>query len=36
LGGDVLEVDVSAKEKINLDKLLDIIASFEALQGKVR
>ncbi len=26
LGGDVLEVDVSAKEKINLDKLLDVIA----------
>jgi translation initiation factor IF-2 len=26
LGGDVLEVDVSAKEKINLDKLLDMIA----------
>jgi translation initiation factor IF-2 len=26
LGGDVLEVDVSAKEKTNLDKLLDVIA----------
>ena len=26
LGGDVLEVDVSAKEKLNLDKLLDVIA----------
>jgi translation initiation factor IF-2 len=26
LGGEVLEVDVSAKEKRNLDKLLDIIA----------
>ena len=26
LGGEVLEVDVSAKEKINLDKLLDVIA----------
>jgi len=26
LGGDVLEVEVSAKEKRNLDKLLDIIA----------
>jgi translation initiation factor IF-2 len=26
LGGDVLEVDVSAKEKRNLDKLLDVIA----------
>ncbi len=26
LGGDVLEVDVSAKEKRNLDRLLDIIA----------
>jgi translation initiation factor IF-2 len=26
LGGDVLEVDVSAKDKINLDKLLDVIA----------
>src|SRR5580700_2569720 len=26
LGGDVLEVEVSAKEKTNLDKLLDIIA----------
>jgi translation initiation factor IF-2 len=26
LGGDVLEIEVSAKEKINLDKLLDIIA----------
>ncbi len=26
LGGDVLEVDVSAKERINLDKLLDVIA----------
>jgi translation initiation factor IF-2 len=26
LGGDVLEIEVSAKEKTNLDKLLDIIA----------
>ncbi|MFZ0526322.1 MAG: translation initiation factor IF-2, partial [Xanthobacteraceae bacterium] len=26
LGGDVLELEVSAKEKINLDRLLDIIA----------
>ncbi len=26
LGGDVLEIEVSAKEKINLDKLLDVIA----------
>ena len=26
LGGDVLEVEVSAKEKSNLDKLLDMIA----------
>jgi translation initiation factor IF-2 len=26
LGGDVLEVDVSAKQKINLDKLLDAVA----------
>ncbi len=26
LGGEVLEVDVSAKEKTNLDKLLDVIA----------
>ena len=26
LGGDVLEVDVSAKEKRNLDRLLDVIA----------
>jgi translation initiation factor IF-2 len=26
LGGDVLEIEVSAKEKSNLDKLLDIIA----------
>ena len=26
LGGDVLEVEVSAKEKLNLDKLLDVIA----------
>ncbi len=26
LGGDVLELEVSAKEKINLDKLLDMIA----------
>jgi translation initiation factor IF-2 len=26
LGGDVLEVDVSAKQKTNLDKLLDVIA----------
>jgi translation initiation factor IF-2 len=26
LGGDVLEVDVSAKQKLNLDKLLDVIA----------
>jgi translation initiation factor IF-2 len=26
LGGDTLEVDVSAKEKLNLDKLLDVIA----------
>jgi len=26
LGGDVLEVDVSAKQKINIDKLLDVIA----------
>jgi translation initiation factor IF-2 len=26
LGGDVLEVDVSAKERINLEKLLDVIA----------
>ncbi len=26
LGGDVLEVEVSAKEKTNLDKLLDVIA----------
>ena len=26
LGGDVLEVEVSAKEKINLDRLLDVIA----------
>ncbi len=26
LGGDVLEIDVSAKQKINLDKLLDAIA----------
>jgi translation initiation factor IF-2 len=26
LGGDVLEVEVSAKEKLNLDRLLDIIA----------
>ena len=35
LGGDVLEVDVSAKEKTNLDKLLDIIAlQAEVLQLK--
>jgi translation initiation factor IF-2 len=26
LGGDVLEIEVSAKEKTNLDKLLDVIA----------
>jgi len=26
LGGDVLEVEVSAKEKLNLDRLLDVIA----------
>jgi len=26
LGGDTLEVEVSAKEKLNLDKLLDVIA----------
>jgi translation initiation factor IF-2 len=35
LGGDALEVDVSAKEKINLDKLLDVIAlQAEILQLK--
>jgi translation initiation factor IF-2 len=35
LGGDVLEVDVSAKERINLDKLLDAIAlQAEILQLK--
>ena len=35
LGGDVLEVDVSAKERTNLDKLLDIIAlQAEVLQLK--
>jgi translation initiation factor IF-2 len=35
LGGDVLEVDVSAKEKTNLDKLLDVIAlQAEILQLK--
>jgi len=35
LGGEVLEVDVSAKEKINLDKLLDVIAlQAEILQLK--
>ncbi len=35
LGGEVLEVEVSAKEKINLDKLLDIIAlQAEVLQLK--
>jgi len=35
LGGDVLEVDVSAKEKTNLDKLLDVIAlQAEVLQLK--
>ncbi len=35
LGGDVLEVDVSAKEKTNLDKLLDAIAlQAEILQLK--
>ncbi len=35
LGGDVLEVEVSAKEKINLDKLLDVIAlQAEILQLK--
>jgi translation initiation factor IF-2 len=35
LGGDVLEVDVSAKEKLNLDKLLEVIAlQAEILQLK--
>jgi len=35
LGGDVLEVDVSAKEKLNLDKLLEVIAlQAEVLQLK--
>jgi len=35
LGGDVLEVDVSAKEKTNLDRLLDVIAlQAEILQLK--
>jgi translation initiation factor IF-2 len=35
LGGEVLEVDVSAKEKTNLDKLLDVIAlQAEILQLK--
>jgi translation initiation factor IF-2 len=35
LGGEVLEVDVSAKEKTNLDKLLDVIAlQAEVLQLK--
>jgi len=35
LGGEVLEVDVSAKEKINLNKLLDVIAlQAEVLQLK--
>jgi translation initiation factor IF-2 len=35
LGGEVLEVDVSAKEKTNLDKLLDVIAlQSEVLQLK--
>jgi translation initiation factor IF-2 len=35
LGGDVLEVDVSAKEKLNLDKLLEAIAlQAEILQLK--
>ncbi len=35
LGGDVLEVDVSAKERTNLDKLLDVIAlQAEVLQLK--
>jgi translation initiation factor IF-2 len=35
LGGEVLEVDVSAKERTNLDKLLDIIAlQAEVLQLK--
>ncbi len=35
LGGDVLEIEVSAKEKINLDKLLDVIAlQAEILQLK--
>jgi translation initiation factor IF-2 len=35
LGGDVLEVEVSAKEKTNLDKLLDMIAlQAEVLQLK--
>jgi len=35
LGGEVLEVEVSAKEKTNLDKLLDIIAlQAEVLQLK--
>jgi translation initiation factor IF-2 len=35
LGGQVLEVEVSAKEKINLDKLLDVIAlQAEILQLK--
>ena len=35
LGGEVLEVDVSAKERTNLDKLLDVIAlQSEVLQLK--
>jgi translation initiation factor IF-2 len=35
LGGDVLEVEVSAKEKLNLDKLLEVIAlQAEILQLK--
>jgi translation initiation factor IF-2 len=35
LGGEVLEVDVSAKERTNLDKLLDVIAlQAEVLQLK--
>ncbi|HTV37765.1 MAG TPA: translation initiation factor IF-2 [Xanthobacteraceae bacterium] len=35
LGGEVLEIEVSAKEKINLDKLLDMIAlQAEILQLK--